>query len=517
MSLDVEDIEQQLLNTVNEAPIDNTMAYVNYDVQRHQLVIGAMKSLEGCFCLVSTPSEDYTQYKLTPEATLILQEGSHEARFFNLIDPVAGSNREEVLEKMGQYGKIAMGSCMKNKWIRNDGKTGLVFRQVETVQDVTRDYLVQIEGLRGTADAALTKVINDFKKRHLVNVSSVKTFSINKGPSFSLVKPVFIGDIDVGMLKSREWETGMFKDYNFAAEGKQLRVGSLHPLQKIKIEFTQILTNMGFAEMPTNQYVESSFWNFDTLFQPQQHPARDAHDTFFLSGPEKCDMTRCAPADYIERVKDVHEVGGYDSLGYHYDWSADEASKNILRTHTTACSSRVLYNIAQEYKAQCARAEAQNQPQPEFPARRFFSIDRVFRNETLDATHLAEFHQVEGMVVGKNLTLGNLMAVIKTFFEAIGVDDIKFKPAFNPYTEPSMEIFGFSKELNKWIEIGNSGVFRPEMTEPMGLPADVRVIAWGLSLERPTMIKYGLKNIRDLVGPKMQLRIIEKNPIARYP
>jgi len=151
-----------------------------------------------------------------------------------------------------------------------------------------------------------------------------------------------------------------------------------------------------------------------------------------------------------------------------------------------------------------------------FEPKRYFSIDRVFRNESLDATHLAEFHQVEGFIADRNLTLGDLIGVIKIFFQKIGIDKVEFKPAYNPYTEPSMEIFGFSKELNKWIEVGNSGVFRPEMLRPMGLPDDVNVIAWGLSLERPTMIKYGIDNIRDLFGPKVKLDLIAKNPIARY-
>jgi len=143
-------------------------------------------------------------------------------------------------------------------------------------------------------------------------------------------------------------------------------------------------------------------------------------------------------------------------------------------------------------------------------------LDRVFRNETLDATHLAEFHQVEGLIADRNLSLGDLLGVIKAFFSRIGISNVKFKPAYNPYTEPSMEIFGYSQQLGRWIEVGNSGVFRPEMLLPMGLPEDVNVIAWGLSLERPTMIKYGIRNIRDLFGPKVKLDLIQKNPIARF-
>ena len=147
---------------------------------------------------------------------------------------------------------------------------------------------------------------------------------------------------------------------------------------------------------------------------------------------------------------------------------------------------------------------------------KYFSIDRVFRNETLDATHLAEFHQVEGVVVDRGISLGNLLGVMKEFFDRIGITNLKYKPAFNPYTEPSLEIFGFHPQLNKWIEIGNSGVFRPEMLRPMGFSDKVTVIAWGLSLERPTMIKYKFKDIRALFGHRIDLNLTSSHPVVRW-
>jgi phenylalanyl-tRNA synthetase alpha chain len=259
---------------------------------------------------------------------------------------------------------------------------------------------------------------------------------------------------------------------------------------------------MGFEEMPTNKWVESSFWNFDALFQPQSHPARDAHDTFFIKSPAS---TNAVPEDYYELVKHTHEKGGFGSIGYGCNFKREEAMKNLLRTHTTAISAQMLYKLAKE-----------TQESGEFKPKKYFSIDRVFRNEAMDATHLCEFHQVEGLVADKNLTLGNLIGTIKTFFEKIGITQLRFKPAYNPYTEPSMEIFGYHPELKKWTEIGNSGMFRPEMLLPMGLPEDVRVIAWGLSLERPTMIKYKIENIRDLFGHKADLNKQRNAPMARF-
>uniref|UniRef100_A0A7S3N1C0 phenylalanine--tRNA ligase n=1 Tax=Strombidium inclinatum TaxID=197538 RepID=A0A7S3N1C0_9SPIT len=264
---------------------------------------------------------------------------------------------------------------------------------------------------------------------------------------------------------------------------------------QVREQFREIFISMGFEEMPTDRYVESSFWNFDALFQPQSHPARDMHDTFFLKKPENCEDV---PKDYQERVAKIHSVGDFGSRGYKYDWQLSEAKKNILRTHTTAISSQMLYKLAQ---------------QKEFKPVKYFSIDRVFRNETLDATHLAEFHQCEGLIADRNIGLANLMSVFAEFYKKIGIHKIKYKPAYNPYTEPSLEIFGYHPTLKKWVEIGNSGVFRPEMLRPMGLPEDVNVIAWGLSLERPTMIHYNLNNIRDLFGHKVPLSSTKNNKI----
>ena len=259
-------------------------------------------------------------------------------------------------------------------------------------------------------------------------------------------------------------------------------------------------------------YVESSFWNFDALFQPQQHPARDAHDTFFIKQPAAAPSI---PAEYMQRVKQTHELGGEglpaefaaESRGWRYDWSEEESRKNLLRTHTTAASSRTLYAIADAMRKG-----------GEFRPQKYFSIDRVFRNEALDATHLAEFHQVEGFIIDRDLSLGNLMGTIADFYKRLGPEfsDLKFKPTYNPYTEPSMEFHAYHPGLGKWVEVGNSGVFRPEMLRPMGFPPDVSVIAWGMSLERPTMIKYGFKNIRDLFGHKIDLNLVRSHPIVRW-
>ena len=143
------------------------------------------------------------------------------------------------------------------------------------------------------------------------------------------------------MLRTGAWKTTKFKRTNLNAVGQVPQGGHLHPLLKVRSQFREILFSMGFNEMPTSRWVESSFWNFDSLFQPQSHPARDMHDTFFLNNPQQCNSV---PPEYLEKVKNTHENGLDGSIGYGPGWSKEETFKNILRTHTTAISSQMLYN-----------------------------------------------------------------------------------------------------------------------------------------------------------------------------
>ncbi|XP_045767572.1 phenylalanine--tRNA ligase alpha subunit [Maniola jurtina] len=459
----------------------------------HQKVVGAVKSLEALEMVISEGVKS-TKWELTDEGKLVAEMGSHEAVLYRSI-PDAGISQAEVMKTVPNA-KLGFSKAMSLGWIAIDKSSGapLVKRKTETITDAVQDHLNEIK--KGI-DTLPDKVRSDYKKRKLLQEITVKSFVLTKGPQFATSIRKLETDLTTEMLLTGSWKQLQFKQYNFDALGQPPECGHLHPLLKVRSEFREIFLEMGFTEMPTNQYVESSFWNFDALFQPQQHPARDAHDTFFISSPA---VSTDFPMDYLERVKKVHSEGGYGSQGYGYCWKIEEAQKNLLRTHTTAVSARMLYALAQ---------------QAQFTPQKYFSIDKVFRNETLDATHLAEFHQVEGVVAGRGLGLADLISILDAFFARLGFQRLQFKPAYNPYTEPSMEIFAFHEGLGKWIEIGNSGVFRPEMLLPMGLPEDVSVIAWGLSLERPTMIKYGLNNIRDLVGPKVDLQMVQDNPICR--
>jgi phenylalanyl-tRNA synthetase alpha chain len=506
--------------------------------------------------LIEYQQIDREEAILTPEAEGIVKNGSHEARVFEAVRSAKGGLKIKDLPKEvgAEAAKIGQGTAFKLKWIKKDGDT--LNANTDLIQDVVREQLHTIHSTKTYNDP---RVLSDLRKRKLIEMKKAISFKFSKGPKYTTKFVKEETDLTADMLASGAWKDVKLKPYNFKAKGALTPAGALHPLNKVRHEFRQIFFEMGFTEMPTNRFVETGFWNFDALFIPQQHPARDVQDTFFISDPLRADppredpssdhttstlptspppevpssdrITSVAPSapthkrtkskagsredsladrtnsnrptssthqrtkskvetkesrmanstpktldykQYWDNVCQVHQEGDKEigSIGYRYPWSEDESLKLVLRTHTTAVSTYMLHKLSLD-------------PRPA----RYFSIDRVFRNETVDQTHLAEFHQIEGVIADYGLALGGLIGFMEVFFKKMGIDNLRFKPAYNPYTEPSLEIFGFHPGLNKWVEIGNSGMFRPEMLEPMGLPKDMRVYGWGLSLERPTMIK----------------------------
>ncbi|KAG9245710.1 phenylalanyl-tRNA synthetase-like protein alpha chain [Calycina marina] len=448
---------------------------------------------------------------LEEEGEGILKDGSHEVRILHALQKeMEGLSLSELEDVIGDKKAVQLGSGkgFKNKWFSKEKSGKLVAKTTGDVEDVTRDQLRIVQQKHTYPDS---KVVAELKKRKLVKTQKVISYTVYKDKEYALEIAKLQTDLTEEMLESGTWKTATFKKYNFNSLGSDQNAGALHPLNKVRHEFRQIFFEMGFEEMPTNKYVETGFWNFDALFVPQQHPARDLQDTFYISDPKVADRPYAESEEdsadyeaYWNNVKEVHQEGKYGSIGYRYPWAANESLRLVLRTHTTAISTAMLHKLA-----------SKKGPDGRPPPAKYFSIDRVFRNETVDATHLAEFHQVEGVIADYGLSLGGLMEFMRIFFTKMGIEDLRFKPAYNPYTEPSMEIFSFHKGLNKLVEIGNSGMFRPEMLEAMGLPKDMVVFGWGLSLERPTMIKYKVNNIRELLGHKVDLSFIEKNPAVR--
>jgi phenylalanyl-tRNA synthetase alpha chain len=496
LQVDDRELEKRLLlQTQSDGEVDSASFASQHEVDPKRIV-GIIKSLAASNVVVFSETDKNT-LNLTEEAMSFIENGSPEARAFDFVKSKGknGVSLPEFKKLEKTISEVGFKQAMQQKWLAMDKATNSVVAKVEEITDTCRTYLRMIK--EGKKEEVPAKELDALiKKRKLAKVETWKEYAVKRGPEFALERKKLEHDLTKEMLANGAWKTATFKEYTLVpGAGNIPASGHVHPLLKVRRAFREIFLQLGFSEMPTNNFVESGFWNFDTLIQPQQHPARDAHDTFFMKTPAKANF---APEEYVEKVKKMHEVGGHGSVGHNYAWKREEADKNILRTHTTAVSARMLHKLAEDGFKPC----------------KLFSIDRVFRNEAVDRTHLAEFHQVEGVVCDKGLTLGDLIGVIRQFFAQLGMTQVRFKPAFNPYTEPSMEIFAFHPMLGKWVEVGNSGMFRPEMLLPMGLPEDVSVIAWGLSLERPTMIMFGIDNIRDLFGSKMQLQSVKNNQLC---
>ena len=536
-------IEQKILLTLNQsASISDSYVFAQRFALDHQQLIGILKSLHAAY-LIAIQLHSRGKWTLTEEGEEVRSRGSPESQVYKIVSERGGvCLKDEVMSILHTMKSEHIGEV---KDILDAGKVVDIFSKGEQempVQSQSYDKMLEIalcNGLRtkmlrltkrdeklwivcgnfdhqdmiqeqcnkvryGRVENLSKKELEILKKRQLVNYEIQKYFSVIKGPKFTLERLKLEADLTKRMLQTESWRNTQFKPYDFSVPGVPPSVGALHPLTKVRQEYREHFLELGFQEMRTNFFVESSFWNFDALFVPQLHPARDMQDTFYLSHPKNSDES--IPQDYIDSVRGVHEEGaGVNSLGYKYKWSESESRKNVLRTHTTAVTARKLYQIAE-----CARRRA-----GKIVPGKYFSIDRVFRNEEMDKTHLCEFYQVEGFIIDEELSLTQMMTILRDFFRKVGVEDLRFKPAYNPYTEPSMELFSFHKGHRKWVEVGNSGIFRPELLRPMGFASTVTAIAWGLSLERPTMVKYGLHDIHELMGSKVDLGFIKRSPICR--
>jgi len=295
------------------------------------------------------------------------------------------------------------------------------------------------------------------------------------------------------MLTSGEWRDVEFTEYNVEADAPAVQSGKTHILRQTADRVKDVLVGMGFEEME-GPHADAEFWINDCLFMPQDHPARTHWDQFALDVGPISEL----PPELVDRVESAHRDGvGDDGDGYHSPWTEDVAREVDLRGHTTSLSMRYLSGFAQGDLE---------------PPQRFFSVEKVYRNDTLDPTHLLEFFQIEGWVMAEELSVRDLMGTFEEFYRQFGITDIEFKPHYNPYTEPSFELFGRHPETDELIEIGNSGMFRDEVLRPLGVDCDV--MAWGLALERLLMLMYGFDDIRDVHGTLCDLDLLRETEVV---
>ena len=276
------------------------------------------------------------------------------------------------------------------------------------------------------------------------------------------------------LIKSGKWREVEFRKFDIKAPVRRIYPGKKQPYRAFLDKIRRRLIEMGFIEMTVDSLIETQFWNFDALFQPQNHPAREWTDTYQLKYPKSGFL----PEDeLVERVKTAHERGLAGSRGWGYVWSPERAMLLMPRAHGTALDARQLAKGV------------------EIPGK-YFTIQRVFRPDVLDRTHLIEFNQIDGFVVGEELNFRHLLGILKRFaVEIAGAKKVKFLPDYYPFTEPSVQMSAYHPELG-WVEFGGAGIFREEMTKALGI--DVPVIAWGIGIDRLAMFKLGIDDIRYL-------------------
>ena len=290
-----------------------------------------------------------------------------------------------------------------------------------------------------------------------------------------------VAQLSPELLKDGSWRTTRFRKYTISLRAPRIGIGKKHPYREFLDTVKTKLVSMGFREM-RGSLVETEFWNMDALFMPQFHPARDIHDVYFVKDPTHATETA---EPFLSRVAAAHEGGGTTgSTGWGYHFDRERAKRLVLRSQGTAVSARTLA------------------ASPAIPGK-YFSIARCFRYDQVDATHATDFFQVEGIVLGEDINFRTLLGLLNLFAREVAqAKEVKFVPAYFPFTEPSVELHVRHPRLG-WMELGGAGLFRPEVTLPMGVTAPV--IAWGLGLDRMAMVALGIHDIRELFTDNLDL------------
>ncbi|RLJ10205.1 MAG: phenylalanine--tRNA ligase subunit alpha [Candidatus Aenigmatarchaeota archaeon] len=404
-------------------------------------------------------------YNLTEEGKKYLKEGLPEINLVQILDKPL--SLEEARKRVNNFG-IALQWAKKNGWVKiEDGK--LVRVKIPKSYKIW-DILKAFSEGKGLDEDSLRILL----QRKLIRKESVLVKKAEKyvGKEVTNLTPE--------LIKTGLWRKVRFRPYNIDAKGKTIYPGKRHPYNHFLWLVRRKLVELGFKEM-TGPLIEMEFWNFDALYQPQNHPSRDWTQTYSLKNPK---TGRLPERELVQRVKASHENGWKTgSTGWGYSWDPEKAKKLMPRAHTTACSARRLASGI------------------EIPGK-YFSISRCYRPDVIDATHGVEFNQMEGIVIDESLTFKEMLGLLKMFaIEIAGAEKVRFYPDYYPFTEPSVQLSARHPEMG-WVEFAGAGIFRPELTEPLGV--DQPVIAWGFGIDRLAMYKLGIKDIRYLFSQDIQ-------------
>src|ERR687893_2879681 len=373
----------------------------------------------------------------------------------------------------------AIAGARRNQWIQlTDGK--IIPTPFASTQSPEEIFL---ENMRETIEISkLTdeekRALEQLKKRpNFIEIKEEKESLISLTDAARQIIPRLSQEnlerrLTSELISSGKWKETKFDALDVEASAPIVYPGRRHPLIEIIDEVKEIFIGLGFSEIE-GSIIQSGFWNFDALFTPQDHPAREMQDTFYIS-TERLPIP--ASKDQILKVSRVHKRR-WNSL-----WDIQEGKRLVLRTHTTPVTVQHLAKVKSGVG-------------------RFFSVGKVFRNEKVSYKHLVEFHQVEGVATAPDASLRELMGLQKEFYSKMGIKHIKFWPTFFPYTDPSLQSMVYNEKLEKWVELFGMGIFRPEVTKPLGIKNPV--LAWGGGLERIAMLRFGLDDVRELYGNKL--------------
>ncbi len=421
--------------------------------------------------------EEYA-IKITDEGKEYLNSGFPEEVLIKEIKHIGGNRDLSLI-----IGNIAVSWAKKNRWIEiKDGKARLTkegekisnsfeYKPRELLKTIAESpkqgYATIVKERRDEIDVLVKRNIIEIKQHNVVKEISIT----KKGIALLSSEEKGIGQLTRDAITSEKWRKEGFRQYNISAETEKIYPARMHPLHEFLNYIRDIWVGMGFTEV-SGPIVESAFWSFDALFSPQDHPTRDMQDTFFLSNPRTIDIDDVA---LLNRVKEKHEKGWGDT------WKEEIAKQSVLRTHTTSVTAHYMKKFGNAAKG-------------DYPIK-LFSIGRAFRNESIDYKHLAEFYQTDGIVIGDNLTLANLMYIMKSFYKNLGIK-AEFMPSYFPFVEPGLQVYYYDEKKKDTIELNGAGIIRKEITDAMG--TNKTILAWGIGLERPMFNFMKMDSIVEL-------------------
>ena len=438
--------------------------------------------------VVSFKEEVSQFFELTEEGQRYAREGLPEQNLRIMLED--GAMKISELKESFENLNIALVWVRRRGWADIDKgviKLTPKGREIENVpENEILEELQKSETLEATQfSEEQIAILDELIRRKLVNKDekveryvTITEFGKKVAPMLKEIESKkLITQLTPEMLANEDWREAQFQRYDIHLPAPSLNPGKRHFISQIIDYIRRFWVELGFKEMK-GEYLELNFWNFDALYQPQDHPARDLADTFYMREPYK---GRLPESDLVERVKLTHESGWTTgSTGWQYKWDPEFAARTVLRTHTTSLSVNQIAKLS-----------------PEDLPGKFFSVGRVFRNETIDWNHLAEFYQTDGIVIGDGVTFRNMQGYLKAYLEGLGLEKFRFRPGYFPYTEMSMEAEVWIEERGEWMELFGAGMFRPEVVKPL-IGIDVPVLAWGPGFDRLVMQSYKVANIKEL-------------------